>query len=54
MDTPTAKHDSAEPADAKHDDAKAPKVVVLNKSAAELLFGNVDPIGRRITSVTSC
>jgi putative ABC transport system permease protein len=32
-----------------NDDAKAPKVVVLNQSAAELLFGNVDPIGRRVT-----
>jgi putative ABC transport system permease protein len=31
------------------DDAKAPKVVVINKSAADLLFGDVDPIGRRIT-----
>jgi putative ABC transport system permease protein len=30
------------------DDANAPKVVVLNQSAAELLFGDVDPIGRRI------
>jgi putative ABC transport system permease protein len=32
-----------------NDDAKAPKVVVLNQSAAELLFGDVDPIGRRVT-----
>ena len=32
-----------------NDNATAPKVVVLNQSAAELLFGNVDPIGRRIT-----
>jgi predicted permease len=30
------------------DNASAPKVVVLNQSAAELLFGDVDPIGRRI------
>ena len=32
-----------------NDDANAPKVVVLNQSAAELLFGDVDPIGRRVT-----
>ena len=31
-----------------NDDAKAPNVVVLNQSAAELLFGDLDPIGRRI------
>jgi predicted permease len=31
-----------------NDGAKAPKVVVLNQTAADLLFGDKDPIGRRI------
>jgi putative ABC transport system permease protein len=31
-----------------NDDATAPKVVVLNETAADLLFGDRDPIGRRV------
>jgi predicted permease len=31
-----------------NDDATAPRVVVLNETAADLLFGDRDPIGRRI------
>jgi predicted permease len=31
-----------------NDGATAPKVVVLNQTAADLLFGDTDPIGRRI------
>ena len=32
-----------------NDDARAPKVVILNKMAADRLFPNEDPVGRRVT-----
>jgi putative ABC transport system permease protein len=32
-----------------NDDARAPKVVILNQLAADRLFPNEDPIGRRVT-----